>query len=207
MSQTRRDSSHSSSSSQHSLNNAAVHTRTAQPSQNASDFDRFTLLYTGEPQHKNQYQNGPSVNNVTGYSREQGNDVLSYIWAGPDGARNHHLKRLHAEYTGIGEQSSEKTSNLGYMFRTPTNYPFPRGKQGRLGEIGGAVQLLNITRNDGNTWHLCVSCHTPIKLFSIKDLFAATFLTFKNEFIPTSIAKCSAIYVNVQNHKLEITDL
>ena len=56
--------------------------------------------------------------------------------------RNHQLKRLNEEFTGNGEQSNERTGNLGYMFRMPQSVPFPKGKQGRLDEIGGFMQLL-----------------------------------------------------------------
>ena len=67
--------------------------------------------------------------------------------AGPDGIRDHRVKRADGDgYAGVGSQSRETTSNLGYMFRMPKEFPFPKGKHGRLGEIGGEIEIWNIKK-------------------------------------------------------------
>ena len=66
---------------------------------------------------------------------------------GPDGIRDHRVKRVEdSDFPGIGSQSRETTSNLGYMFRMPKEFPFPKGKHGRLGEIGGEIEIWNLKK-------------------------------------------------------------
>ena len=66
--------------------------------------------------------------------------------AGPDGMRDHNVRRMNDEFTGTGERSFERTGNLSYMFRTAKDVPFPKGKHGRLGEIGGEIEIWNIKK-------------------------------------------------------------
>ena len=68
--------------------------------------------------------------------------------AGPDGTRNHRVatNTEKSGYVGEGARSGETTSNLGYMFRMPQSFPFPKGKHGRLGEIGGEIEVWNIKK-------------------------------------------------------------
>ena len=57
--------------------------------------------------------------------------------AGPDNLRHHRVKVVDdAQFVGRGEQSLERTSAIDYLFRGPKNAPFPKAKNGRIGEIG-----------------------------------------------------------------------
>ena len=56
---------------------------------------------------------------------------------GPSGLRDHRTSTQH-EFQMVGEvaRSTEVTSQLGYLNRTPPGQEFPKAKNGQAGEIG-----------------------------------------------------------------------
>ena len=73
-------------------------------------------------------------------------NVFVAFCSGPDGNRHHRVKRMDDQFTGDTDRSQQVTGNLSYMFRMPKDVPFPRGKHGRLGEIGGEIEVWKIKK-------------------------------------------------------------
>ena len=58
---------------------------------------------------------------------------------GPDGLRDHRKtvrQDMDQHMTGTGTRSMETTSAVSYIFRGAPSAPFPKAKNGRIGEIG-----------------------------------------------------------------------
>ncbi len=69
--------------------------------------------------------------------------------SGPDGLRDHRRAvqtDMDQHMTGIGIRSMETTSAVSYIFRGAPSAPFPKAKNGRIGEIGWEQE--NLLRNN-----------------------------------------------------------
>ena len=67
---------------------------------------------------------------------------MCYLFVGPDGLYQHRRPRKDPQFVGEGDRSHEITSNLSYLFNGPRNAPFPKAKNGRIGEVGWESQNL-----------------------------------------------------------------
>lgn len=60
--------------------------------------------------------------------------------ADPDGLGHHRRARLDPLFIGNVDMSPEHTSQVAYLFTAPKGTPFPKAKQGHIGETGYEVK-------------------------------------------------------------------
>lgn len=65
-----------------------------------------------------------------------------YNILGPEGLRPHRVTVAHDPgYVGNTTRSPEDSGSLNYLFRGPSNVPFPKAKNGRIGETGWEMEF------------------------------------------------------------------
>lgn len=80
-----------------------------------------------------------------------------FLSIGPDG--NRYFRRAvvdwpsNTQYVGIGTQTKERTSDVAHLWRPPTGMKFPLAKNGRITEIGGAVEYFGIIKGLWTLWY------------------------------------------------------
>lgn len=67
--------------------------------------------------------------------------------SGPSGLRDQRVKTEH-EFLSVGEadNSTEITSQMGYLNRAPPGAEFPKAKNGQIGEIGWVYDKLKVVK-------------------------------------------------------------
>ncbi|XP_013398152.1 uncharacterized protein LOC106164698 [Lingula anatina] len=88
-------------------------------------------------------------NNVVLFDKRlsMGNPLHKPIYTGPDGMDWHRYPVTRdPQFVGIGSFSPEKTCQISYLSRNPVNMPFPKAKNGRIGEIGWPVDYFGVVK-------------------------------------------------------------
>ncbi|XP_071826858.1 uncharacterized protein [Apostichopus japonicus] len=83
------------------------------------------------------------------------------LYTGPEGVRNHLVRRLEHRYVGIGSFSDEQTAEAFYLQRPAQETPFPNSKQASPGSIGWGLPVTG----DPRSWplHLQISSEEELK--------------------------------------------
>ncbi|KAJ8035924.1 hypothetical protein HOLleu_19749 [Holothuria leucospilota] len=93
------------------------------------------------------------------------------LYTGPQGKRNHIVRRLSHSFIGIGTASSELTAEALYLQRPAKDTPFPNSKQTMPGSIGWGLP----TTGDPRNWPLHMRICTEEELQKSKESFEIIF--------------------------------